>query len=190
MLTVRISLFKILILMTILVCSSTTLISCMVMNNDIRLIPAFGSVDPKLEKYVASYESHFTEEMRKRFARYKLTMGFEFEHGDVVGQCFYMQPGVVEVGINERSWKYESESERENLVFHELTHCLCGRDHDHHFGKYRDRHHLYNLELIKENGLMADGCPTSIMYPIILPYDCYDVHHAHYMKEMTERCDP
>lgn len=47
-----------------------------------------------------------------------------------VGQCKIYSDGMQEVVIDEGYWDRIGDEQKEFLVFHELGHCILGRDHD------------------------------------------------------------
>lgn len=76
----------------------------------------------------------------------------EFEaHGagaGTVGLCTVTSHGP-EVLLQSDYWYRADPAERWALVWHELGHCVLGRDHD--------------------AGVAASGCPESLMYPSVTP---------------------
>ena len=52
------------------------------------------------------------------------------EKGGTLGQCKSYSDGSKQIVIDQPFWDRASELEREYVVFHELGHCLLGRDHD------------------------------------------------------------
>jgi hypothetical protein len=107
--------------------------------------------------------------------------------------------GFREIDIDNKYWATSSSAEKTTEMYHELTHCLCGRDHD--FGKdqrYPEPETLEIFVVIKNmcvektepKGLYEDGCPLSVMYPRILSGNCLSLHYNDYIKEMFDRCNP
>jgi len=52
------------------------------------------------------------------------------EKRGTLGQCKSYSDGSKQIVIDQPFWNSASELEREYVVFHELGHCLLGRDHD------------------------------------------------------------
>jgi len=52
------------------------------------------------------------------------------EQRGTLGQCKSYSDGSKQIVIDQSFWNSASELEREYVVFHELGHCLLGRDHD------------------------------------------------------------
>ena len=91
-----------------------------------------------------------------------------------IGVCMgFALPGPKMI-IIERDWwdKYKNlEIYREELIFHELGHCVL------------DRWHTEDKIYIDSYG----GRPASVMYPKFFGYDgTYEVHRKEYIKELCE----
>lgn len=52
------------------------------------------------------------------------------ESRGTLGQCKSYSDGSKQVVIDQQFWNRSSDIEREYIVFHELGHCILGRDHD------------------------------------------------------------
>jgi len=148
-----------------------------------RLIPHYDGVDPKLEPYVQEY---------KTLAKYhgitfnnEVSVGFtNIDQGDIIGQTHY---GLYfrEIDIDKAYWFNATQITRTTLMFHELTHAYCLRDHDYGDGKKYDKKNLNITE-----GRFKDFCPQSIMFPYELDDNCAMAHYQEYIDEMFERCIP
>lgn len=87
-------------------------------------------------------------------------------------------PSTVEVGvcevdafgrkitIDQASWLNLDEGSRQNLIFHELGHCILNLNHD--------------------NSLMSSGLPDSLMNAMILPRGVFMAFRVHYMDQLFE----
>lgn len=164
------------------------------------MAPQYHGVDPILQEYYDLYVK-LAANRGIKFSN-KVTAGFtNLDDGDnVVGMCSINGiMGFREVDIDIPYWKTASDEQRMTEVFHELTHCLCGRDHD--FGPGimypdPDTPAVYTaikdvcVDKIQPKGLYDDECPISIMYPKIVYTYCMDAHYKDYIKEMFDRCDP
>lgn len=62
--------------------------------------------------------------------------------GEYAGVCYIYSNGYTEIQINEKNWSFLTKEQKEQLIFHELGHCVFGLDHN-------DNH--------------DNGCPESIM---------------------------
>ncbi len=158
--------------------------------------PEHIGVDPKVQSIVDEYfwlgtQNHLT-------FNHKVTIGFKnINHGDVIGVCtstwFWR-----EIDLDTNFWAHSSATSHMALLFHELTHCYCGRNHDYADGKDYpntvDARIKQAFEWIRDKngpipGYLADGCPASFMYPEILDDQCTLKHYNDYVQEMFDRCD-
>lgn len=78
-----------------------------------------------------------------------------------VGFCEY---DTQTVDIDAVAWKRMSDVIREQLIFHELGHCLLGRQH--------------------VGYIYEDGRPKSIMYPMVFSEYTYTHWRAEYLNEL------
>lgn len=81
----------------------------------------------------------------------------------VVGEC-EQGLGTPTVTILPAYWNSATDLQREELMYHELGHCILERDH------------------VEEE--LSDGCPVSIMDPYTIEESCLIAHHAEYIKEL------
>lgn len=72
------------------------------------------------------------------------------------------QTPVIIIDINH--WNNATESDREQLMFHELGHCVLTRYHN--------------------NGTLPGGIPSSVMNSFRIADVIYDTNHDHYMEEL------
>lgn len=161
-----------------------------------RLKPLATGIDvrafPLVLKYVIlAHRSnvHFTKPLSVRFTK--------IDDGGVVGSC-WMAKDFREIDIDTEYFYKLEEGTREELIFHELTHCLCNRLHDYGNGEeytpisleFMDDFFLKYMKVPKP-GRYKDGfCPTSIMFPHVLWDRCVREHQQEYYKEMFNRCKP
>jgi hypothetical protein len=82
------------------------------------------------------------------------------------------------------------------LIYHELTHCLCGRGHNHNLGTYpeaaNDKSDLPDDiadKDLEKSGYFSDRCPVSLMHPRVPNAVCIDKHWNHYLGEMLNKCE-
>ena len=115
------------------------------------------NVDDAFVEYVSRFERHYGEavEVGVNFGSLK----------DAVGICYYVT-GNIE--IDREYWNTHGEAAKEELIFHELGHCVLGREHNEH---------------------MIGDCPASIMYPTLTP-GCYKKHKDYYIKELFDKFEP
>ena len=155
--------------------------------------PEYHGVDPTLQPIVDQY-LRISSDNNVVFSN-QVTLGLKnINEGGAVGICNYGK-NWREIDVDKGYWERSSEVTHYALLFHELTHCYCGRDHD--YGEEK----MYKTvkELRKENeagikhaggGFYEDNCPTSLMYPIVVDDECMIAHYKEYVKEMFNRCEP
>lgn len=129
---------------------------------------------------------------------HSVTIGFkDINDGAVVGLCTY--GGYFrEIDIDRTYWNHSTNGTKIALLYHELTHCYCNRGHD--YGKdlkYPEseaariaRAIQWKLEGGERPGYWDDGCPISLMYPVVVDNQCFRQHYAEYTKEIFDRCRP
>ena len=161
-----------------------------------KMRPDYKGVDPKIQPYVNEY-MWLSTQFHIKFDD-KVTIGFtKIDHGNVVGVCYY--GGFFrEIDIDSDYWEHSTTTTRMTLMYHELSHCYCGRDHDYAPGKKypeteagrRRQAEKWLKEGGPRPGYWDDGCPVSLMYPVIVDDDCVQAHYNEYVKEIFDRCDP
>lgn len=112
--------------------------------------------------------------------------------GGPLGTC-YPFGWFTFIVINKQRWDnlYLHISRRE-LIFHELGHCLMGREHTYPNdggGKWK---HEFERWLFKNGYLeivepLSDGCPGSLMHPHAIDYKCLYFHQNYYIEEFFKR---
>lgn len=127
----------------------------------------------------------------------KISIGFtHIKTFDVVGLC-YRSPDFREIEIDIDYWNNINKLERLELLFHELGHCACGRNHDYgglepypeNDGKtYADTTPL-EIPKLPRNPKFYDGCPSSMMYPRVIEARCVKEHYSEYTEELFDRCE-
>lgn len=164
----------------------------------VKEAPEYTGVDAQLQPYVDEFfiltsgkQITFTE---------KVSVGFKnIKHGRTIGLCTYSH-NFREIDIDSEYFMEASLYSRKALIFHELAHCYCERDHD--FGEGQNYPETI-LGIITENiknnippliarpqGYFDDFCPLSLMHPTIPSDWCLYQHFAYYQQEMLERCKP
>lgn len=169
-------------------------------HHEVKKAPEYKNIDPKLEELLKSYK----EEATKRGIKFTkpLTMGFkDIDDGNVVGLCTYGDDWR-EIDVDKKFWKKSNALTRKTLIYHELTHCLCTRGHD--FGKDANypegvmakilndipQHFRFYMLYDPPPGYYDDGCPYSIMHPVVIDNQCMKDHKKEYAEEMWQRCKP
>lgn len=161
----------------------------------------YTGIDPKVFPIMVKY-ALLARKHDIAFRR-DISVGFtDIGDGPTVGICFYGK-NFREIEIDNKEWNTSSEITREQLLFHELTHCLCGRDHsfinkDGDLQEYPSvgfEEFLTNITTkwpfyLPLPGRYVDGCPTSYMFPHVLHDQCVIRHKEEYLEEMFYECEP
>ncbi len=83
------------------------------------------------------------------------------------GICRVADDSTPTIIVNQTTWEAISEAEREELIFHEMGHCVLGR-----------KHHARTR---------TSGAPESIMYPFSLTAHEYESEKQYYHDELFGR---
>lgn len=160
-----------------------------------KLLPEYKGVDPKVRPIVDEYLWLSTQ--NNIVFTNIVTIGFKhINRGDIVGLTTYGSY-FREIDIDIDYWNHSTKITKMTLLYHELSHAYCHRKHD--YGKnlpYPEEEATifantwsWHFKELANPGYYTDGCPLSIMYPIILSNDCIKLHYNDYTKEMFDRCD-
>lgn len=170
--------------------------SCATVFPNTKFGPEYQGVDTKAQPLVDEY-MWLSKQNNLEF-KHKVTIGFKkITEENVIGLCTYGHKWR-EIDLDLDFWLTSSLSEREALLFHELSHCYCHRDHDYGDGKnYPETEKLRIEEALEwrkhggpKPGRYDDACPISLMYPVVVDSSCFLAHYGDYVKEMFDRCDP
>lgn len=126
--------------------------------------PPIRIVDAELQEYVSRFEQI------GRFQIGDLEAQFgEIKEENVVGLCETDDDAQTppKITISKEYWEGIIDVQREELLFHELGHCILNREH--------------------RNDLGADGCPMSIMYWETISVQCLDRYIDYYREELFGR---
>lgn len=160
--------------------------------------PTFSThiADPQLRVIIDEY---FRLSARNHVAfNGRVSVGFSnIDRGRVIGTCTY-RPTFREIDLDKRFWKESTWESKVALLYHELTHCYCERDHDFDDGEKYPNDSLEEIiqaifakqpfTPLKPDGYLEDSCPKSIMHPVIISDECFLTHYDYYTKEMFARC--
>lgn len=137
----------------------------------------------------------YTDIAGKNHIKFTKQLYLEFSHitdDRVIGYCHYGD-NYRTIRIDIGFWNISPPLQRWALMAHELSHCLCTRDHDYDHGKpYLDVKLVDTLNILHifPSGYLSDNCPMSIMHPTIPNEDCLKKHKEYYSKEMLDGCVP
>lgn len=154
----------------------------------------FKNVDPELQFYIDKYEQQLKQKNKNIQKFPKLTAGFGRLENNNVGTCTQLFGGNVEIEIDSFYWRSVSEKEKLALIYHEATHCICDRHHNHKLGKYPEADSLDNpnkldAQDLEKNGFFSDRCPTTLMYPEMPSTVCLSAHWDEYVSEIFSTCN-
>jgi hypothetical protein len=97
-----------------------------------------------------------------------LTIKFNKLKNNNVGICYFSQ---IKVEIDSEFWSLATEDEKEQLIFHELGHCVLGLSH--------------NTNLITYDKDNTVFIPESIMYPkIFAKFGYYKEYRNYYFEQL------
>lgn len=124
------------------------------------------AIDPDLAPYYQGFVFEAEKQQVNLNVR-DLVLEFigRFTDPSTLGLCRY---GLVPtVNISREKWGYMNDLDREQVVYHELGHCILGRGHIH--------------EIVVDNG---EYIFKSLMDPFLFNYRMYQDHHVYYMHEL------
>jgi hypothetical protein len=125
-------------------------------------LPEPGEIDPEIKPYIQMFENEYGKSLGR------LTVQFAPTLDNASGMCLQHWRSVV---IKKEHWDKYNGLQREQLIFHELGHCVLGiRGH---------------------NNNMTDYCPDSIMHENIFnewqSENCYAEDRDYYIAELFNR---
>jgi hypothetical protein len=132
------------------------------------LLPSCGQktpiyIEPNVAPYVNSFESITG-------IKVNISIRFAKQESSVVGVCFMSNFKGENIELDPDFWNSSDDMEREELVFHELGHCVLMRDH-------KD-------DVINDtNGYVL---PASIMYPYVMDSATYSLNRDYYIRELVD----
>lgn len=125
--------------------------------------PEFKKDPVVVDEELAEYAHRFEQDIGVGSGG--ISMAFGVLEGNTVGLCS-IGPSGRKITIDSEYWSLISESQKEELMYHELGHCAMELDHD--------------------EGLLPNNCPVSIMYPYTFDY-CYARYTSHYKEELRSK---
>ena len=126
-----------------------------------------NSTNTELGYYVGRFETSYGKKVDDVPVNFANDLDEKLGKG-VAGVCWAWTGGQREVEINSNYWSDFTDEQREQLVFHELGHCVLNKSHD--------------------DGTDGDNCPSSIMRPQMFSFteieDCYLPKYKDYIKNL------
>jgi hypothetical protein len=153
-----------------------------------KLHPEHRGVDPEIAPYVDDW-LYLARGRGLRFDK-AVTVGFkDMGSGTVVGVTTYGY-GFREIDIDENYWHSSTSLGKAAVLWHELGHAYCHRDHDYGDGtKYGDAESA-RKDPNKKDGFYEDGCPITLLFPEVVEDDCFEKYYEGYVSELYNRCVP
>ncbi len=123
--------------------------------------PPVMRVNPELQPYVDTFLAHAIEQGHPVYVE-TLAADFAEIDDETLGTCG-IEDGVPTIEINQEDWPNMNDTARETLMYHELGHCLLGRNH---------------------NDAKRGDTPVSIMASHAFAYKLYEAYKADYLYEL------
>lgn len=122
-----------------------------------------GEIHPEFKTYVEKFQA----ESGIQTLNIKMSFINDFDD-EVVGSCRYSKP-IRKIIISQIFWKNASLASREQLIYHELGHCVLNKPHD-------DSLTIINGEYI----------PNSVMNSYMISDYFYVKYRDHYINNLFE----
>lgn len=149
--------YILLLMIVISSCGGPEIETCMVDTSDPR---TFSHVDAEFAPYVSDFESHYGNPI-------DIPMGFKKLDRPTVGVCYRWSSGYREIAVDPDWWEKAEPASRQELLFHELGHCVLNRQHSREVDKNK--------------------LPLSIMWPTVFSgylLDNYEINFDRYIEEL------
>lgn len=178
------------IILILLMLVNTACASNKKLEDVIRISPKYDGIHEEFKPYVQEFK-YKSKGLISDFDLNGLTIGFRDYDKDspTVGTC-WPAPWFREIDISRKWWnKHKSQFEREQLIFHELGHCILYRHHTQpttkeNFWGWLERT-AFDLGIFKKSSThLSDGCPSSYMHKYTLSEKCITRHYKYYNKEL------
>ena len=122
-----------------------------------------SKTDPAFSQFVESFS-------RQIGIGVKVPVIFKKMERRYAGVCIKYSSGYKEIQINPAHWENYSLEQKEQLIYHELGHCVLNRDH--------------NNKLMDGNANCPDSIMRSYMFNTNEITNCYVPEYEHYMEEL------
>lgn len=124
--------------------------------------PKRGKTDPVFREFVDSFSQRFNISVG-------VPITFKPIEQKYAGVCLVYVNGYREIRINKIYWESYSREQKEQLIFHELGHCVLNRGHD-------------------DSLIFNTNCPNSIMRSFMFSQHeintCYLPNYNYYMEDL------
>lgn len=127
--------------------------------------PPIHNFNPAFEEYTSRFEVLGGLEIGDMTIQFG---SLQDKDPGTVGVCTtYDDDTIRDIVIDTKYWNNVTDLQREELMFHELGHCVLNREH--------------------RNDALADGCPASIMFWETVSLWCLNLHLDYYRNELFGR---
>lgn len=137
-----------------------------------------ASVDPSVQPFVDRFNAYSAAHGREPISDLVVVLDgtmkpFEDNGTITLGLCYFgTQTTSPKIKINPNFWERASLSAKEELIFHELGHCILGRDHT-------------STQVVAADAAIT--IPVSIMHPYHLGRDIFEGNYNQYISELFTR---
>lgn len=125
------------------------------------------NVDPELKGYIDEFDREIGTNsfVNATFVPYMPNK----TESNLLGVCLYsgsvFAPNTIQVDRGD--WDFMTDTERKQLMWHELGHCVLGLKHD--------------------ETILEDGYPKSIMFPQLMPDFIWNLRFDRFKEELSNR---
>lgn len=128
----------------------------------------YEHVDVRAMPYIKSFEREAGFKIPFVRVAFVSSFGKKHEKKKTIGLCDKVAQQIYLPGYK---WDDMDEYQREELVFHEIGHCVLGKKHD-------------------KRKIKDSDCPYSIMHPKVIPTKCYKKYRRHYINQLLQYDKP
>lgn len=155
-----------------------------------------SSTYPYMEEQFHEYVDDFVKDSKGSVTQrqlYMTSMEFDDLEGSIAGMCI-PNPLGSQIYVDVDWWNSHTDRlDREQLIYHELGHCVLLRMHtepskDGGFYGWLERL-VYRVGIKEDPTLLPDRCPISYMDPYTLDSSCINSHRDYYIEEMFHRAN-
>ncbi|MBC7385228.1 MAG: hypothetical protein H7301_03575 [Cryobacterium sp.] len=130
---------------------------------------SFLQVDAPFVDFVSNFEQVAAQESSPMVVNDLVVVFGSTPTLNETGVCEWAENETPRIIINQSIWNTLNDYDRQEVIFHELGHCLLRRVHQ-------------TSEIVGYNG--ASQVPESVMYPYRIPGSIYRDNMAHYNDEL------
>ncbi len=130
---------------------------------------AFLQVDAPFQDFVNNFEQTSSEEGNALVIDDLVVVFGTTPTMNETGVCEWAENETPRIVINQRIWNTLNDYDKQEVIFHELGHCVLRRVHQ-------------NSEMLAYDG--AQTVPDSVMYPYRIPGTIYRDNIVHYHDEL------